>query len=130
MFLADFYKAVLPDRIERECKRQPERIPVVQFRLSDGTTLDVCHIAYLGDAWLAVAFYPDSTTCDDMDYAFIPYEGVMRVTLSLRDKNTRQIGFDIARSKAADSFLAGNALAGHSLPGATPAAKGKWTDHE
>ena len=98
MFLIDFYKAVLPDRVERECKREPGRVPVVQFLLADGTTLDVCHIAHLADTWLGVAAYRDAAACEDMDFAFLPYEAVTRVTLSLHDSSARRIGFDTAKS--------------------------------
>ena len=98
MFLIDFYKAVLPDRIERECQRQPGGVPVVQFRLADGTTLDVCHIVHLADIWLGLAAYCDTTTCEEMDIVFVPYEAVTRVTLSLHDPSARRIGFDTAKS--------------------------------
>jgi|SRR3990172_9151539 len=98
MFLIDFYKAVLPDRVERECKREPGRVSVVQFRLADGTMLDVCHIAHLADSWLGLAVYRDATACEDMDFAFLPYEAVTRVTLSLHDPSARRIGFDTAKT--------------------------------
>ena len=98
MFLIDFYKAVLPDRIERECQQQPDRVPVVQFRLTDGTVLDVCHIVHLADSWLGVAVFRDPATCEDMDVTFLPYEAVIRVTLSLYDPAARRIGFDTAKS--------------------------------
>ena len=106
MFLIDFYKAVLPDRVERECKQQPGRVPVVQFRLADGTTLDVCHIAHLADTWLGVAAYRDAATCEDMDFAFLPYEAVTRVTLSLHDPSARRLGFDTAKSARATGSTA------------------------
>ena len=98
MLLIDFYKAVLPDRVERECKQQPGRVPVVQFRLGDGTIVDVCHIVHLADTWLGLAVYRDATTCEDMDIVFLPYEAVTRVTLSLHDPSARRIGFDTAKS--------------------------------
>ena len=100
MFLVDFYKAVLPDRIERECDRRPSHVPVVQFRLTDGTVLDTCHIFHLADSWLGVAVYRDATTCEDMDLVFLPYEAVTRVIIALHDENTRKLGFDTAKSRA------------------------------
>ena len=99
MFLIDFYKAALPDRIERECRRQPGRVPVVEFRLADGTTVDVCHIVHLADTWLGLAVYRDATTCEDMDIAFLPYEAVTRVILSLHDPSARRIGFDTGKQQ-------------------------------
>lgn len=99
MFLLDFYKTALLDRVEGECRHQPTRVPVVQFRLSDGVVLDVCHIFYLADGWLGVAVYRDPRTCEDMDSMFLPYEAVTRVTLLLHDAKERRIGFDVSKSR-------------------------------
>lgn len=44
MFDQTFYATVLPDLVKAECAGQPGTVPVVELRLVDGTTLDVCHI--------------------------------------------------------------------------------------
>lgn len=126
MFRADFYRAVLPDRVERECAARTSHVPVVGFHLADGVTLDVCHIVHLADTWLAVATYRDSATCEEMDFAFMSYESVVRITLSLQDPKARRLGFNPAASrKSTDSFSAGDALVGHSLPGGNAGGEGK-----
>ena len=95
MFDANFYAETLPDLVQAECLRQPEKTPVVKLRLGDGGELDVCHVAQLAARWLAVTFFRDAERCDDMDVCFLPYELVARVTVSLHPRQTRKLGFSI-----------------------------------
>lgn len=96
MFDAAFYTTVFPQLVQKECRRQADKVPVVEFRLGDGSGLDVCHILQLADRWLAVAFFRDPETCEDMDIAFLPYELVVRITVSLHNPQSRRLGFTIA----------------------------------
>ena len=59
-------------------------------------TLDLCHISHLAERWFAVRYFREAETCDDMDVAFLPYELVVLVTLSLHQPNSRRIGFSVA----------------------------------
>jgi len=93
VFDATFYQAVLPDRAAKECAGRPDHVPVVELRLGDGTVLDLCHVLALSERWLSVAFFRDSETCEDMDVAFLPYELVVRVTVSLHHPSRRKFGF-------------------------------------
>jgi hypothetical protein len=95
MFDASFYAETLPNLVQSECQRQPDKTPVVELRLGDGGTLDVCHVAQLAQQWLAVTFFRDAEKCDDMDVAFLPYELVSRVAVSLHHKQMRKLGFSI-----------------------------------
>jgi hypothetical protein len=95
MFDAKFYAQTLPDLVRSECRRQPDKTPVVELRLGDGSTLDVCHVAQLAERWLAVTFFRDVENCDDMDVSFLPYELVARITVSLHLKQSRKLGFSI-----------------------------------
>ena len=103
MFEPSFYQTVLPDRVRQECGQRPDHVPVVEFRLAGGTTLDVCHIVHLADKWLAVAYFRDSSACQDMDIAFLGYEMVLRVMLSLHDPRARRLGFTLGQPAAAQS---------------------------
>ena len=97
MFDPGFYQTVLPDRVKQQCAMQSGHVPVVEFRLADGTALDVCHIVHLADKWLAVAYFRDASACQEMDLAFFGYEMVARVTLSMHDPRSRRLGFEIGQ---------------------------------
>ena len=88
----DFFRTQLADRVRARCSDEAD-VPVVQLRLADGTTLDVCHIPTIERLWLAVEAFRDPETCEDMDLVFIPYETVTRVTVSARPQRERPIGF-------------------------------------
>lgn len=118
MFDEAFFRIALPGLVTDECRRQPNRVPVVELRLGDGSILDACHIARLDQNWLAIAFYRDPRTCEDMDYAFLPYELVMQVTVSLHSPEQRKLGFQV---------LPGGARA---EVGTMPAAESPAEEHE
>ncbi len=93
MFDAAFYSTVLPERVMAECRARPDDVPVVVLHLANGKTLDLCHIVHLGERWLAVQHFRDSEACTDMDVAFLPYELVAMVTVSLHHPSSRRAGF-------------------------------------
>ena len=95
MFDSAFYTTVFPQLVQQECRRQAEKVAVVELLLGDGGTLDICHVLQLADKWLAVAFFRDPKTCEDMDMAFLPYELVARVTVSFHSPQTRKLGFSV-----------------------------------
>ena len=97
MFDANFHRSVLPEWIKTQCEGKPEGIPVVELRLADGALLDLCHIVNLADQWMAVAHFRDLGSCDEMDLAFVRFETVVRVDLSMHDPRSRRIGFDVTR---------------------------------
>ena len=95
MFDAAFYQTVFPQLLQQECRRQSGKVPIVEFRLGDGTTLDICHVIQPTDRWMVVAFFRDPKTCEDMDLAFLPYEMVVRIGVSFHDPKLRRIGFTL-----------------------------------
>ena len=102
MFDSDFYATVLPDLIKSECAAEPGSVPVVELRLSDGTTLDVCHILALGPGWLAAACYSSDGPPAALTTEFVRHELVMRITVSMQGAPARhQLGFDVSRNSAA-----------------------------
>ena len=105
MFDASFFTTVLPDRVRTECEARPEMVPVVRFRLGDGVTLDVCHVIHLAERWMAVAYFSDAEKCEDMDVAFVPYDTVTRVHLSLHHPQSRNLGFQLERTEKAPAAV-------------------------
>ncbi|MBI4311016.1 MAG: hypothetical protein HY681_04460 [Chloroflexi bacterium] len=95
MFDARFYHEVLPERLLAECKLRPGDTLVVVLQLADGAALDLCHLVHLGEEWFSVQYFRDAESCDDMDLAFLPYELVKMVTVSLRHPSARRIGFSL-----------------------------------
>lgn len=108
MFDAGFYHSVLPERVTQECKGHPELVPVVTLHLAAGRILDLCHILHLADTWLAVQYFRDAQTCQDMDVAFLPYDLVGLVTVSMQHPTSRRTGFDLGRGP---STAAGEGMA-------------------
>jgi len=98
MFDVGFYARVFPDLVQQECRRQAGKVPVVQFHLLDGSTLDICHVVQLGENWMVVAFFRDPETCEDMDFEVLPYELVVRITVSFHHPKSRRLGFALAES--------------------------------
>ncbi|MBI4339559.1 MAG: hypothetical protein HY680_06355 [Chloroflexi bacterium] len=101
MFDAQFYRIVLPQRVDQECKGNPQLVPVVTLLLANGRVLDLCHVLQLADTWMAVNYFRDAETCQDMDVAFLPYELVSMVTLSLQHPGSRRMGFRRGEEQAA-----------------------------
>jgi hypothetical protein len=93
MFDRQFFATVLPDHVRSTVAANPGMVPVIELVLGDRTVLDLCHIVRLHDAWLAVAYFCQDDAYDDVDIAFVPYQTVVRVNLTLRDASERRIGF-------------------------------------
>lgn len=105
VFGPEFYASVLTDRVVSECHGDLSKVPVVNLHLANGRVLDLCHITYLSDRWIGLQFFRDSGTCADMDLAFLPYELVTMVTVSIHHPQERRLGFSIdgPASSPADS---------------------------
>lgn len=92
-FGPEFFATVLLDRVRTACDGHPGEVPVVELHLSDGYTLDLCHIPAVDRRWLAAQAYRDRETCEEMDLLFVPYALVARVTVSMWHPRQRPIGF-------------------------------------
>ena len=101
IFDANFYREVLPQRVTMECRWRPGKVLVVNLHLANGKILDVCQFTHLADRWFAVQYFRDAETCDDRDLAFLPYELVVLVVISLHCPGKRRLGFCIAQTSAA-----------------------------
>jgi len=95
VFDAEFYRALLPSRVETACQGDSQGVPVVKLQLADGGVLDLCHIAQLHAMWFAAYYYRDIRTCEDMELAFVPYSMVSLVTVSLESPANRKVGFNV-----------------------------------
>ena len=108
MFDSAFYTTVFADLVQRECRRQSGMVPVVEFRLAEGSTLDICHLIQLADKSLAVAYCRDPETCEDMDMSFLPYELVVRICVSFHHAEMRRLGFAVSEPVNVTNAAAAN----------------------
>jgi hypothetical protein len=97
MFDRQFFGSVLQEHVRAEIAANPGKAPVVELHLMGGATLDLCHVVRLADAWVAVAYFCREDVFDDVDIAFLPYGTITRVTLTMRSKEERRIGFSTAQ---------------------------------
>jgi hypothetical protein len=96
-FDAAFFSDVLRERVKQQCQGEPDNVPVVWLQLADGRVFDVCHIAQFAAVWMAVFYYRDTTTCEEMDLVFLPYGLATTVRVSLHHKARRPAGFDVSK---------------------------------
>lgn len=93
MFDRLFFGTILPEHVRAEVAANPGKVPIIELYLTSGAVLDLCHVVRLADAWLAVAHFCHEDADDDTGVAFIPYGTILRVSLTMRDEDERQIGF-------------------------------------
>jgi len=101
---ATFFLTVLGERVRSYCPGAPDDVPVVLLQLADGTRLDLCHVAMLAPRWIGLVVFRDAASCEEMDLVCVPYETIVRVTVSSRPADERRIGFQAERSAAAMSW--------------------------
>jgi hypothetical protein len=101
-----------------------DAVPVVLLHLANGTTLDLCHIPFLAESWMAAHYYRDADSGDEMDLAFVPYTLVSMVTMTTRHRNTRRLGFDLHEHAGERHPLEDPAVLGLALEGGAPKARG------
>ena len=94
MFDSQFFAQILPQHVRSLVQRHQGKVPVLELHLAGGVTLDLCHVIRLADTWVAVAHFCRDDPEDNTDVAFIPYQTIARVTISMRDTAERRIGFD------------------------------------
>lgn len=92
-----FFVLHLTRFIREECPSSDERMPEVRIFLSDGSVLQLCHIIGVTPRWVALAVFSRETD-GEMSTELVPYDLVMRVSVSAGQSRTRSIGFDVARA--------------------------------
>ena len=92
-FGPSFFMGHLGRFVRDRCPDATEHLPVVRMRLSDGETLDVCHIIGVSPHWVMLAVHDGAHGRDEMAIAMVPYDAVVRVTVSTRHAEASSIGF-------------------------------------
>lgn len=96
-FNHQFFQTIFPERLQSVCQGHTEEVAVVLLQLADDRELDLCHIELLAPQWMAAAVFRNGSSCEDMDTVFVPYEMIIRVTLSRRSAKERHLGFQADR---------------------------------
>lgn len=94
VFDSEFFQVILPSYVESLATGHRDQVPVLQVHLADGSVLDICRIVGAAAQWVAVAFFREPLSCDEVDIAFLRYNLITRVTVCLPHRSARTIGFN------------------------------------
>jgi len=89
-FNRTFFNVTLGEMVDHNGKEKPVKLTLF---LSDGTTLDVCMIDELTDAYIAVrAYQGDSDKCE-LSLQLIPYGLIYRIEVAPKGEESSRLGF-------------------------------------
>jgi hypothetical protein len=94
VFDRDFFLNALPEQMRALAATRPAQTPVLHLHVMGGAVFDICHLMALADEWLSAAYFTEPETCDDVEIAFLPYNQIARITVSLPEASERPIGFN------------------------------------
>jgi len=97
-FGPSFFLGHLGRFVRDRCPDPKENLPVVQVRLADGETLEICHIIGVSPRWVMLAVPDAASTRDGMAIELVPYELIRRVCIRTRRSEAGSIGFAQPRS--------------------------------
>ena len=92
-FGPSFFLGHLGRFVRDHCPDAGENLPVVQVRLADGETLDVCHIIGVSPRWVVLAIHDAANHRDGMAVELVPFEIIRRVRIATRRAENTSIGF-------------------------------------
>ena len=109
-FGPSFFLGHLGRYVRDHCPAANENLPVVQIRLTNGTTLDLCHIIGVSPRWAMLAVRnPAQRDSHDMIIELVPYERIEGVSIRTQRSDGTSIGFTQTRAPeiiAAEALLA------------------------
>lgn len=91
VFGPSFFMRQLGAYIRDRCPEASEVLPFVHVRLTNGESLDVCHVIGLSTRWVALATYRESSS--GMATELVPYECITRITIEPGQAEGARIGF-------------------------------------
>jgi len=89
-FNRTFFNVTLGEMVSENGKEKSVRLTLY---LSDGTTLDVCAIDELTDAYVATRAYQGQTDSCDVSVQLIPYGLIYRIEISPKIQDSSRVGF-------------------------------------
>lgn len=85
-----FFKSLFDDILKRAGKERTTRLTLY---LSDGSTMDVCHIEEFADRFLVLRAYRGTEDDCELAVHVLPYGLIYRLELGPKDEQTNRVGF-------------------------------------
>ena len=111
-FGPSFFLGHLGRFVRDRCPDPKENLPVVQVRLADGETLDLCHIIGVSPRWVMLAVRDAASHQDGMAIELVPFDLIRGVCIRTRQAGGATVGFAQPR---APEFIAAEALLGTAM---------------
>ncbi|HLG54301.1 MAG TPA: hypothetical protein VI485_03155 [Vicinamibacterales bacterium] len=121
-FGPSFFLGQLGRFVRDRCPDPTENLPMVEVRLVDGETLDVCHIIGVSPRWVMLAVRDAASHRDEMALTLVPYETIQRVGISTRRAEGSSIGF--SQAQPPEIITPETLLQAAIVPPGSPAAAG------
>ena len=93
MFGPSFFLGQLGRFVRDHCPSPEEHLPMVEIRLADGQTLDLCHIVGVSPHWVVLAIRDPASRQHDMAIELVPFEMVRGVRIHARHAEGSAVGF-------------------------------------
>ena len=103
-FGPSFFMGHLARFVRDRCPDPKENLPMVQVRLADGETLDLCHIIGVSPRWVMLAVRDAAGHKDGMIIELVPFELIRGVCIRTRHAEGASVGF--AQSRAPEIIAA------------------------
>ena len=114
-FGPSFFLGHLSRFVRDHCPDPEEHLPLVQIRLADGQTLDLCHIIGVSPRWVMLAIRDAAAHPTDMAIEIVPFAMVQGVRIRTRHAEGTSVGFSQTH---APSIMSAEALAQDALANA------------
>ena len=113
-FGPSFFLGHLGRFVRDHCPDPEEHLPLVQIRLADGETLDLCHIIGVSPRWVVLAVRDIASHRNEMAVEIASFDMIRGVRISARPPESGAVGFAQSRPPAVLSAetLAQGALSG------------------
>ena len=92
-FGPSFFLGHLARFVRDHCPDPKENLPVVQLRLTDGETLNVCHIIGVSPRWVVLAVHDRASHPASMAIEVVPFECIQGVSIRTRRAEGASVGF-------------------------------------
>jgi len=99
-FGPSFFLGHLGRFVRDHCPVPEESLPMVQLRLADGQTLDLCHIIGVSPRWVMLAVRDAASRQEDMAIELVPFEMIHGVRIRTRHAAGTSVGFAQSRAPA------------------------------
>jgi hypothetical protein len=100
IFGPSFFLHQLGGFVRDHCPTPDEHLPMVQIRLADGQTLDLCHIIGVSPRWVVLAVHDVASRQHDMAIEIVPFEMVRGIRIGTHHGEGASVGYSQTRPAA------------------------------